>query len=79
VHLDFVRAGARLQGAARQRYAQVMEELAALTTRFAQNVLHDESSWHLALDGDADMAGLPGFVRTAARQAASRPRPARPP
>jgi peptidyl-dipeptidase Dcp len=70
VHLDFVRAGARLAGAARQRYAQVMEELAALTTRFAQNVLHDESSWHLALNGEADMAGLPGFARAAARQAA---------
>ena len=70
VHLDFVRAGARLQGAARERYAQLMEELAALTTRFAQNVLHDESSWHLALAGEADMAGLPGFARAAARQAA---------
>jgi peptidyl-dipeptidase Dcp len=70
VHLDFVRAGARLQGPARERYAQVMEQLAALTTRFAQNVLHDESSWHLALQGEADMAGLPGFVRAAARQAA---------
>ncbi|MCB1997158.1 MAG: M3 family metallopeptidase, partial [Rhodoferax sp.] len=70
VHLDFVRAGARLQGDARGRYASVMEQLAALTTRFAQNVLHDESSWHLVLASEADMAGLPGFVRAAARQAA---------
>ena len=71
VHLDFVRSGARLQGEARSRYAAVMEQLAALTTRFAQNVLHDESSWHLLLTSDADMAGLPGFVRAAARQAAA--------
>ncbi|GAB4038710.1 MAG: M3 family metallopeptidase [Rubrivivax sp.] len=71
VHLDFVRAGARLQGPARERYAQVMQELAQLTTRFAQNVLHDESSWQLPLEGEADMAGLPGFVRDAARQAAA--------
>ena len=71
VHLDFVRAGARLQGEARARYAQVMEELASLTTRFAQNVLHDESSWHLPLLTDADMAGLPDFVRAGARQAAA--------
>ncbi len=70
VHLDFVRAGARLQGPARRRYAQIMEELAALTTAFAQNVLHDESSWHLALAGEADLAGLPGFLRAAAQQAA---------
>jgi peptidyl-dipeptidase Dcp len=71
VHLDFVRSGARLQGEARARYAQVMEELASLTTRFAQNVLHDESSWQLPLATDADMAGLPGFVRAGARQAAA--------
>jgi peptidyl-dipeptidase Dcp len=66
VHLDFVRAGARLQGAARERYAQVMEELAGLTTRFAQNVLHDESSYGWSCPGEADLAGLPDFVRAAA-------------
>jgi len=70
VHLDFVRAGARLQGADRARYAQVMEQLAELTTRFAQNVLHDESNWTLELQSEADLAGLPHFVRDAARQAA---------
>ncbi|MBX3600659.1 MAG: M3 family metallopeptidase [Rubrivivax sp.] len=71
IHLDFVRAGARLAPAARLRYAQIMEDLATLTTRFAQNVLHDESSWQLALDGEDAMAGLPDFVRAAARQAAA--------
>jgi peptidyl-dipeptidase Dcp len=71
VHLDFVRAGARMAPASRARYAQVMEELAALTTQFAQNVLHDESAWQLVLETDADLAGLPDFVRAAARQAAS--------
>jgi len=71
VHLDFVRAGARLAPADQQRYAQVMEELAALTTQFAQNVLHDESSYRLLLNDEADLAGLPDFVRAAARQAAS--------
>jgi peptidyl-dipeptidase Dcp len=71
VHLDFVRAGARLDAARQARYAQVMEELARLTTRFAQNVLHDESTWQLVLQGEADLAGLPAFVRAAARQAAA--------
>jgi peptidyl-dipeptidase Dcp len=70
LHLDFVRAGAQLAEPQRLRYAQVMEALARLTTRFAQNVLHDESTWTLALDGEADLAGLPDFVRAAARQAA---------
>jgi peptidyl-dipeptidase Dcp len=69
VHLDFLRAGAALQGAAQKRYAQVMEELAALNTQFAQNVLHDESTWTLPLKGEEDLAGLPHFVRDAAHQA----------
>jgi peptidyl-dipeptidase Dcp len=71
VHLDFVRAGALLTGAAQERYAAVMEELASLTTRFAQNVLHDESNWTLPLPDAAATAGLPAFVLDAARQAAS--------
>ena len=70
VHLDFVRAGARLRGADRERYAQVMQRLAELTTAFAQNVLHDEASFVLPLRTGADLAGLPEFVRAAARQAA---------
>src|SRR6185295_11485302 len=49
MHLDFVRAGAKLAPAAQQRYAQVMERLAELTTRFAQNVLADESDYRLVL------------------------------
>jgi peptidyl-dipeptidase Dcp len=48
-----------------------MEELAALTTRFAQNVLHDEAGWQLVLKDEAELAGLPDFVRATARQAAA--------
>jgi peptidyl-dipeptidase Dcp len=70
-HLDFVRSGAKLAPEAQARYAQVMEQLAELTTLFAQNVLHDEAAYQLPLQGEADLAGLPGFLRDAARQAAS--------
>ena len=69
-HLDFVRAGARLGAAAQRRYAQIMQRLAELTTAFGQNVLADESAFQLVLRDDADMAGLPDFVRAATRQAA---------
>jgi peptidyl-dipeptidase Dcp len=69
-HFDFVRAGAKLGAAEQKRYAQIMERLAELTTRFGQNVLADESSFRLVLRGEADMAGLPGFVQAALRQAA---------
>jgi peptidyl-dipeptidase Dcp len=71
VHLDFVRSGARLAGAARARYAQLMQRLAERTTTFAQNVLHDEASYFLKLQGEADLDGLPDFLRAAAHQAAT--------
>jgi len=70
-HLDFVRAGAKLADAAQKRYAQVMQRLAELTTRFSQNVLADESAYRLVLRDERDLAGLPDFVRAAARQAAA--------
>jgi peptidyl-dipeptidase Dcp len=71
IHNDFVRAGAQLQGGDRERFAACNERLAALMTRFGQNVLADESGYRLALAHEADMAGLPDFLRDAARQAAA--------
>ena len=71
LYLDFVRAGAQLPSAQQARYAAIMAEQAQRMTRFAQNVLHDESSWALPLADEADMAGLPDFVRASARQAAA--------
>jgi peptidyl-dipeptidase Dcp len=71
LHSDFVRAGARLRGADRERFAALNERLAALMTAFGQNVLADESAFRLTLASEADMAGLPAFVRDAARQAAA--------
>ena len=69
-HTDFLRAGAKLGVEPQKRYAQIMERLAELTTRFGQNVLADESAYQLVLRGPADHAGLPDFVQAAARQAA---------
>ena len=69
-HLDFVRAGAKLAPAEQARHAAVMQRLAELTTTFGQNVLADESAFQLLLESEADLAGLPPFVRAAASQAA---------
>ena len=70
IHLDFVRAGARLQGEAKTRYAQIVESLAGLYTQFGQNVLGAESSWAMPLRDEADLAGLRDFVRDGCAQAA---------
>ena len=65
-----VRAGAALDPAAKQRLAEITERLATLGTAFSQNVLADEQSYALVLDGEEDLAGLPDFLRAAAREAA---------
>ena len=70
IHLDFVRAGAKLAGDAQKRYADVTEKLAELTTQFSQNVLADEAGYQLLLASEDDLAGLPEYLRAAARQAA---------
>jgi len=70
VHLDFVRAGAKLPPQSRARYSAVMERLAALSTQFTQNVLADESGFALALEDEAALAGLPPFLRASAEAAA---------
>ena len=44
LHLDFVQAGAKLSPEAQPAYAQIMQDLANLTTRFSQNVLADEAA-----------------------------------
>ncbi len=69
-HLAFVRAGARLSSAAKARVKEINARLASLVTQFRQNVLKDEQSWHMILEGDSDLAGLPETLRAAAQQAA---------
>ena len=71
IHLDFVREGALLSPSAKTRYAAIMERLAELTTRFMQNVLADETDYRLPLVDERDFAGLPDYVRAAAREAAA--------
>ena len=68
-HLRFVRGGAMLKPAQKERMAAISERLASLHTLFGQNVLHDEQDWQLVLD-ETDLDGLPGFARAAAAQAA---------
>lgn len=70
VHLDFVRTGARLDEPSRARLAQIAEQKAALSTQFEQNVLADEAAYALVLSTEDELAGMPAFLRDAARTAA---------
>jgi peptidyl-dipeptidase Dcp len=69
-HTRSRREGAALDPAKRKRLAEIVERLAALGTAFSQNVLADEQSYTMALEGEADLAGLPDFVRDASKAAA---------
>lgn len=69
-HTIFVRAGAKLGPEEKKRLAAITERLASLGTQFSQNVLADEKSYQRVLDGEADLEGLPSFLREAAAQAA---------
>jgi peptidyl-dipeptidase Dcp len=64
-HKNFVRAGARLTGAERERMKAALERIASLQTDFAQNVLEDEASYLLILE-EGDLDGLSQSFRAAA-------------
>ena len=71
IHLDFSFAGAALRPESRRRFGQIVERLAVLTTTFGQNVLGDEAQHVVWLHDEVELAGLPQFVRAAARAAAA--------
>lgn len=66
----FVRSGAQLAKPEQERLAAISERLASLGAKFGQNVLADEKTWALVLTEEADLAGLPPFLREAMASAA---------
>jgi len=69
-YTNFVRAGAKLDAAAKKRVAELNERLATLYTTFQQNVLAEEDEEVLLLEAEEDLAGLPPAARAAAAAAA---------
>jgi peptidyl-dipeptidase Dcp len=62
-HVTFRRAGAALGTASRARLIEIMERLATLGTAFSQHVLADEQAFALQLTDEAELTGLPAFMR----------------
>ena len=58
-HTDFVRAGAQLSDADKQKLKEMNGQLAALSTQFAQNVLKEANASALVVDSRAELAGMP--------------------
>ncbi len=66
---DFVLGGAELQGAARERHAQILARLADQSQQFSQHVL-DATDGFACFASEAELAGVPADVVEAARAAA---------
>ncbi|MCB1386217.1 MAG: M3 family metallopeptidase [Nitratireductor sp.] len=65
----YVKSGARLARKQQKQLAAINERLAALGTRFGQNLLADESNWQMEIEG-AVLSGLPSFLVQAMAAAA---------
>jgi peptidyl-dipeptidase Dcp len=69
-YTGFVRYGAKLDAPAKKRLSEINQRLATLFTSFTQNLLADESDYVTYLEGQADLAGLPASLVSAAAAAA---------
>lgn len=67
---DFRLGGAELPEAQKQRYAEIQEEQAALSTKFSENLLDATNDYGLFIEDAADLKGLPEDVLQAAKTAA---------
>ena len=67
-YTNFVRAGAKLDPAAKARVGAINTELAGLFTKFSQNLLADENTY-IELT-DADLVGLPDSLKANAASSA---------
>lgn len=69
-YLGFVRGGANLEGEAKERIKEIDKKLSMLTMQFGDNLLKETNDYQLIIENEADLAGLPESVRSAASDAA---------
>ena len=67
---SFVRSGIMLDESDKERLREINKELSALTLRFGSNLLKETNGYKLVINKEADLAGLPEGVITAAADAA---------
>ena len=67
----FVRGGANLSDEDKELYSKWSEELSLLTLQFSRNVLAATNAYVLNITDEAELAGLPEFVRTMAAETAA--------
>ena len=67
---SFVRGGANLSDEDKALYSKWSEELSLATLQFSKNVLAATNAYTLHVTDEADLAGLPEFVKTMAAETA---------
>lgn len=67
---SFVRSGANLGAEDKETYSKLSEQLSLLTLQYGKNVLAATYAFTLNLTDEADLEGLPDFVREAAVETA---------
>lgn len=68
----FVRGGANLDATGKEQLKKLNEELSLLTVQFGENVLKETNKFSMILENEADLAGLPEGVVSAAAETATK-------
>ena len=66
----FVRSGANLQGANKEKYRELSRQLSLLTLQFSENNLKETNDYQLVLTDEAQLKGLPQSAIDAAAETA---------
>lgn len=69
---DFRLGGAELPEDKKARFAEIQEQMAAISTRFSENVLDATNAFALCIEDEKALSGLPGDALQAAAAAAKR-------
>ena len=67
----FVRSGANLKDADKEKMKKINAELSTLTTQFGQNLLAETNAYELVVDSASQLEGLPESLKIAAAEEAA--------
>ncbi|MDM1293830.1 M3 family metallopeptidase [Sphingobacterium sp. N143] len=67
----FVRSGANLKDADKEKMKKINAELSTLTTQFGQNLLAETNAYELVVDSASQLEGLPESLKIAAAEEAT--------
>ena len=66
----FIRSGAGLDTGKQNRLREINKELSTLAITFSNHVLNENNAYRLVIDNEAELAGLPEWVKTGAAEEA---------